>query len=186
MRKKCNVSEMDKLHLEIIRKSVVEFLEYCANKYDKDGLLLDIAPQDYEGARPYFLDSKVYTLDINPKSNADYIADICNKNDKLIQDSYFDFVVCTEVLEHTLNPFSAVQEIKRILKPGGLLFITTPYNFRIHGPLPDCWRFTEHGLRELLKDFKLISLETVETEARELMPIQYKVIVQKYGGELDE
>lgn len=50
----------------------------------------------------------------------------------------FDYILCTEVLEHTLNPFRAVYEMFRILKPKGLLFISVPFNFGIHRPLPDC------------------------------------------------
>ena len=90
--------------------------------------------------------STVHTLDIDPNSNASYIADITKINNTLIIDGKYDIVICTEVLKHTLNPFSAVKEIHRMLRPGGFLFMTTPLNFRIHNPLPDCWRFTEHGL----------------------------------------
>jgi hypothetical protein len=61
----------------------------------------------------------------------------------------------------------------------GSTLITTPFNFRIHGPLPDCWRFTEHGLRALLKDFTIVSLEQTETVGRVLMPVHYRVIVRK-------
>jgi len=81
-------------------------------------------------------------------------------------------------LEHTLDPFGAVKEIYRILKPGGILVMTTPLNFRIHNPLPDCWRFTEHGLRQLLKDFK--SVEIIENGTdRFLFPVQYKIFAVK-------
>ena len=51
--------------------------------------------------------------------------------------------------------------------------MTTPFNFRIHGPLPDCWRFTEHGIRALLKDFESVHIESLEDENRFLMPLQY-------------
>lgn len=33
--------------------------------------------------------------------------------------SSFDLVVCTEVLEHVVNPENVVSEIRRVLKPGG-------------------------------------------------------------------
>jgi ubiquinone/menaquinone biosynthesis C-methylase UbiE len=33
----------------------------------------------------------------------------------------FDWVICTEVLEHLKNPYSAVKEFRRVLKEGGKL-----------------------------------------------------------------
>jgi len=174
------VSQMDQDHLVIIRKNVADFINHCSQRYDTDSskLLLDIAPQDYQGAKAFF-QCIVKTLDINPSSDADYIADICADNSTLIPDNTFDFVLCTEVLEHTLNPFRATEEIFRILKPDGLLFLSVPFNLRIHGPLPDCWRFTEHGLRALLTGFTILSLEEVATPGRDLMPIHYTVIAKK-------
>ncbi len=141
--------------------------------------MLDIAPQIHLGAREHFTKAKIKTFDIDPYSGADYIADLCETNRELITDDYFDLIVCTEVLEHVLNPFKAVKEIYRILKKGGLTFVTTPFNFRIHGPLPDCWRFTEHGLRELFKDFVIIELNAIPTEGRNLMPLHYSLIAKK-------
>jgi SAM-dependent methyltransferase len=136
--------------------------------------VLDIAPQTHKGARHFFPASAVVeTLDIDPKSGATYIADICKTNDDIIPSETFDLVVCTEVLEHTLQPFAAVAEIFRFMRPGGLLIASTPYNFRIHGPLPDCWRFTEHGIRALLSSFEDVQIKALETPGRPLMPLHY-------------
>ena len=176
---KVEVSKMDEEHLRLIRGAVSLFLADCARQFDRPGRLLDIAPQDHEGAAPYFRQAQVETLDINPQSGATYIADLCRANNDLLPSGAFDLVACTEVLEHVLDPFAAVREIRRLLKPGGHAFITTPFNFRIHGPLPDCWRFTEHGLRALLKDFTIVSLEQVATADRDLMPVHYRVVVRK-------
>jgi glycosyltransferase involved in cell wall biosynthesis len=176
---KVEVSPMDEEHLRLIRRSVSEFIAECARRFDGPGRLLDIAPQEHEGAAPYFRQAQIATLDVNPQSGATYIADLCRSNESLLPAGSFDWIVCTEVLEHVLDPFAAVREIYRLLKPGGHVFITTPFNFRIHGPLPDCWRFTEHGLRALLKDFSIVSLDPVETEARALMPVHYRVIARK-------
>lgn len=41
-------------------------------------------------------------------------------------DASFDAVWCAHVLEHTLNPGGALAEIRRVLKPGGYLFLTVP------------------------------------------------------------
>lgn len=176
---KKEISKTDLDHLILIRKNVSDFLNKISERYEITGRLLDIAPQDHEGAKPYFPHTQIDTLDIDPKASATYTADLCNNNEKIIPADSYDFVVCTEVLEHTLNPFEATREIYRILKKGGLVFITTPFNFRIHGPLPDCWRFTEHGIRAILKDFEIIELEAIETRDRWLMPVHYSVIARK-------
>lgn len=174
------ISPIDETNLKKIRQNVSRFIKECGQNYDKSGaLLLDIAPQDHEGAAPYFPMATVETLDIDKDSDATYIADICENNEAVIGSGKFDYVVCTEVLEHTLQPFNAADEILRILKPGGLAFVSSPFNFRIHGPLPDCWRFTEHGLRALFKDFKVVKLSGLEDENRFLAPVHYTMIVKK-------
>ena len=173
------ISEIDLRHYKMIRENVSRFLKTCAEKYDTNGYLLDIAPQDHEGAKAYFSKMAVETLDINPISEATYIADLCQDNADTIEGNRFDIVVCTEVLEHTLNPFAAVGEIKRILRKGGKVFFSAPFNFRIHGPLPDCWRFSEHGWRALLADgWKIIEIKSLESD-RFLAPVHYTVIAEK-------
>lgn len=174
------VSDQDVLHLSLLRDNVTNFIKDCAKKFDsKDCLVLDIAPQNHKGAKEYFIKSIISTLDIDEKSNADYIADLCQDNSNIISDNFFDVVICTEVLEHTLNPFEAVKEIKRILKPNGIVCVTVPFNFRIHGPLPDCWRFTEYGLKALFNSYEICELNALETQDRDLMPIHYTLIAKK-------
>lgn len=174
------VSQMDVEYLKLLRQNVSDFIERAGEKYDKaDVLVLDVAPQDHEGAKPYFKKATVETLDIDPKSGATYIADLCANNEMTIPSAHFDYIVCTEVLEHTLQPFDAVNELERILKPGGLAFASSPFNFRIHGPLPDCWRFTEHGWRALFKNFEIVELKELEAKDRFLAPIHYTLIAKK-------
>lgn len=174
------VSKMDVEHLALIRSNVSKFVAKMGKKYDKSGLLLlDVAPQDHEGAAPYFKKATIETLDIDKDSGATYIADLCKDNRDIIPSNHFDLIVCTEVLEHTLQPFDAVNEIERILKPGGLVFASSPFNFRIHGPLPDCWRFTEHGWRSIFKNFEIFELNSLDKKDRFLMPIHYTLVARK-------
>jgi 2-polyprenyl-3-methyl-5-hydroxy-6-metoxy-1,4-benzoquinol methylase len=41
-------------------------------------------------------------------------------------DGDFDIVVCSEVIEHVVDPKQAIRELARVVKPGGILVITTP------------------------------------------------------------
>lgn len=180
---KREVSELDKKNFILLRDNIINFMSESAARFDsEDKLLLDIAPQDHDGANPYFKKAKVETLDIDPTAGATYTADLCKTNTDIIPSEHFDIVVCTEVIEHTLNPFKSVAEISRVLKKGGVGLISVPFNFRIHGPLPDCWRISEHGLRALFNEesnFKILELTPLEDEDRFLMPIQYTLIVEK-------
>ena len=46
--------------------------------------------------------------------------------DKYIPNLKFDIILCTEVLEHTLNPHKHIQKIKELLKDNGLCIISLP------------------------------------------------------------
>jgi SAM-dependent methyltransferase len=174
------ISLIDKEIHKKIRNNVSEFIKNSSLLYDNESSsILDVAPQDYLGAREFYKKSKVYTADIDEKSNADFIIDICNDNSNIINSEFFDLIICTEVLEHTLNPFNAIREIHRLLKKGGTLMASTPFNFRIHGPSPDCWRFTEYGLKELLKNFESVEIKSLEDENRFLMPFHYTIFAKK-------
>lgn len=62
-----------------------------------------------------------------------------------------DGVICSKVLEHVADVRASLQEIARVLKPGGRLLITCPFLYPIHGP-QDFWRFTPQAFEYLLAD----------------------------------
>ena len=41
------------------------------------------------------------------------------------EDEAFDLVLCTQVIEHLLDPAAGVRELARVLRPGGVLVLTT-------------------------------------------------------------
>lgn len=167
-------AQVDVDHLAVVRASVECFQAQAIERWVTPGcMVLDVAPQDHAGVAAMLPAGAVLeTLDIDPAAGATYTADLCARNHH-VPSERFDCVFCTEVLEHTVQPFDAVGELRRILRPGGHLLISTPFNFRIHGPLPDCWRFTEHGLRVLLRDFSEVEIQAVDTPGRPLMPVHY-------------
>lgn len=44
---------------------------------------------------------------------------------------YFDYIICTEVIEHLFDPEYALKEMLRVLKPRGKLIVTTHNSFNI-------------------------------------------------------
>jgi SAM-dependent methyltransferase len=65
-------------------------------------------------------------------------------------DRTFDSALCTEVLEHLPEPGRCLDEIHRVVKPGGAVFFTVPMTMYTHSEPYDFYRFTEYGLRYLL------------------------------------
>src|SRR6476661_3646451 len=72
-----------------------------------------------------------------------------------VRDAAFDVVLCTEVLEHLREPQQAIDEMFRVLKPGGRLLLTTRFLFPIHDAPDDYFRYTKYGLRYLLRRFEI-------------------------------
>jgi SAM-dependent methyltransferase len=79
--------------------------------------------------------------DVQPGPTVTIVGDI-QACPEVPSDSY-DVIVCTQVLEHVPNPFAAVAELHRILKPDGRLLLTVPACFPYHAVPRDYWRFTQ-------------------------------------------
>lgn len=73
------------------------------------------------------------------------------------QDERFDFVICTQVFEFLPEPALAVAEIKRVLRKGGVLFLSAPSAF-LRENEKECWRFLPEGLRHLLREFETVAV----------------------------
>jgi SAM-dependent methyltransferase len=85
-------------------------------------------------------------------------------------------VLCLNTLEHVANVYSAVREMYRVLKPGGVLLMTTPFDFVIHDHPHDYWRFTPQALELLTKDYPT---RLIGYQGYELMPHNTFVVAFK-------
>jgi SAM-dependent methyltransferase len=76
------------------------------------------------------------------------------------RDHAFDSALCTEVLEHLPEPGRCLDEIHRVVKPGGAVFFTVPMTMYTHSEPYDFYRYTEYGLRYLLEKhgFNIVEL----------------------------
>lgn len=118
-------------------------------KYSTTGICLNLG----SGARR--IAPTVINVDITCYEAVDVVADITKlpyENDSV------DRIVCDQVLEHVHSPSAVVVEMKRVLKPGGYAYISTPFMYPFHASPSDYQRFTHVGLRELLKDFEVVEL----------------------------
>lgn len=97
------------------------------------------------------------SFDIEAREGIDVVGDA---HDMPFSDNEFEMIVCTEVLEHLHSPQIGINEMRRVLKPGGKLILTTRFVFPIHDAPHDYYRYTEFGMRHLFSEgWEIISLE---------------------------
>jgi SAM-dependent methyltransferase len=93
---------------------------------------------------------RIVEIDVSLEGRPDLI---CDGHDLPFPTGSFDLVVCEAVLEHVFDPVRCVAEIHRVLRPGGLVFATTPFMQQVHMGPYDFVRFTRSGHRALFARF---------------------------------
>jgi len=67
-------------------------------------------------------------------------------------DGTFDWVLCTETLEHVARPARVLAELRRVLKPAGDLALSVPFLQPLHQEPHDYYLYTPYALRLLLSE----------------------------------
>jgi SAM-dependent methyltransferase len=93
--------------------------------------------------------TKIVSTDIIADYNPDLVDDICNST---IGTSSYDAIYCDAILEHVQNYETAIENIYRILKPGGELFVYVPFFWPFHDNM-DYHRFTFTEVDRMLSVF---------------------------------
>jgi len=97
-------------------------------------------------------DAKVICVDIESGPGIDLVADAHDLY--MVENDSVDFVTSVSVLEHVKYPQQVVKEMLRILKPGGIIYISVPFIFPFHADPYDFYRFTYKGIDILCEDFE--------------------------------
>jgi SAM-dependent methyltransferase len=93
--------------------------------------------------------SVVDVLDIDPSNaEATVVGDLCDS--ATLPADRFDAAIVTQTLLYMSDPVVAVENLLRSLRAGASALVTVPALTRIAGA-GDRWRFTPHGLREVVE-----------------------------------
>ncbi|MCZ6836566.1 MAG: class I SAM-dependent methyltransferase [Planctomycetota bacterium] len=94
------------------------------------------------------------------QSQVDVFADLTKEIP--LESDWADTLVSFQVMEHLPEPEFFLRECMRILKPGGRLYITVPFMWRVHEAPHDYFRYTRHGLEYLLSKVQFEQIEITE------------------------
>jgi SAM-dependent methyltransferase len=122
-----------------------------------DPIIYDIGAKDartrYFNRRPP--GAKIICTDIQPGPGVDIVAD-AQSMPQIPSDSA-DCVFLVSVLQYIPSPERAIDEVFRILRPGGILYVSVPFIFYYHDDPVDFYRFSLPGLELLCSRFERIA-----------------------------
>lgn len=85
---------------------------------------------------------------------------IGNAIDLPFKDNFFDYLIAGEVIEHMEEPSTFLKELKRVIKPNGIIALSTPLDDNGNrSPLEHIWSFGENDIKTLLTE-KFRGVET--------------------------
>lgn len=139
-----------------MRESIKQFVKICAETLPisepiyEFGSLQVHGQEGFADLRPLFPGKKYIGADMREGSGVDIVLNLHHINLSL---ESVGTVLILDTLEHVEFPRKAIEEIYRILKPCGILIISSVMNFPIHDYPYDYWRYTPEAFKSLLKPF---------------------------------
>lgn len=111
------------------------------------GLVLDFGCGNLDDKLVY---DNVIRLDVVDYKNVNVVV---TTDDLPFQDNYFDAVVSQSVFEHVKRPWLIADELYRVLKPGGILYVETAFMQPLHADPHHFFNMTISGLRTVFERF---------------------------------
>lgn len=138
-----------------------KFVENAASELKAGAIILDAGAGDGRYSI-YFQNVHYESADIckleRPYHDITYVCDLSNIP---VENERFDAIICTQVLEHVNEPSDVLNELNRVLKSGGKLYLTAPLFYPEHEVPYDFYRYTQFGFKYLLQKSKF-EVEKIE------------------------
>ena len=170
-------------------------MQYFKDTYlnpSQDLKILDIGSFDKTGDYNYglILNEKKWTyhgLDLRAGNNIDIVVENPYHWDE-IEDETYDLVVSGQAFEHIEFFWLTLEEVKRILKPGGLFFLIVPSTGPVHKNPYDCYRFNEDAMKAMAKyiNFNVIEYGTNFDEVSDPWYDTFLVSRKPEGGSVED
>lgn len=119
------------------------------------GPILEVGSRDYgttQNFRSLFAQCEYVGTDMLPGKGVDLVLDLTADFPAIEQalgGKRFQTVICMSVMEHCADPFKMAHNIQALMADGGILLLSLPFVWEIHGYPDDYWRFTPNGVRRL-------------------------------------
>ena len=136
-----------------MRNNVRAFVEIAAAAFELSGPVYEFGSYLVEGQqgrgdlRGLFPGRRYVGCDLRHGPGVDRIEDLA---DLSLPNDCAKTILCLDTLEHVFEARRAVEEMIRVLAPGGMLLVAAPMDFRVHDYPSDYWRLTPSCVARLL------------------------------------
>jgi SAM-dependent methyltransferase len=151
-----------------LRESIRQFVKIVSETLPAEEPIYEFGALQLPGfegfadLRSFFRGKSYVGCDMREGRGVDKVLNLHNID---VPDGSVGTVITLDTLEHVEFPHKALAEIHRILKPGGMVILSTVLDFRIHDSPADYWRFTTDGLKSVLKPFSFVFVGSVGRES---------------------
>jgi len=136
-----------------MRDNVRAFVQFAAEAFALHGPIYEFGSYLVEGQeeladlRPFFPGQQYIGCDLRPGPGVNRVEDLAALK---LPDESAQTIICVETLEHVYEVRRAVEEMRRVLAPGGVMLVAAPLDFHIHDHPSDYWRLTPSCVTRML------------------------------------
>jgi hypothetical protein len=139
----------------------------------QNGPVLEVGSKDYGSTstfRSVYSASEYIGVDMAPGKGVDAVVDLVEGTGTLPL-AHFSLVICCSVMEHVRKPWVFAENLSKLTRVGGQIYISVPWVWRHHAYPDDYFRFSYRGVMELFPGFDWVSLEYSTNVPNEFIPI---------------
>lgn len=161
----------------VCRSLFFEKLKIIASHIPENAKCLEIGIEKNLSAQYILGCSNYKIIDRDPEYRnvkADYVGDFI---DISVDSNFpkFDVVLANSALEHTFSVQDFIMSAKRVLNPGGILILNTPFIHSYHCEPFDFWRPTGYAFKQIFEEAKM---ENIVSDDRAKLALPERLIVR--------
>jgi SAM-dependent methyltransferase len=149
-----------------------------------DGPVIEIGSKDYGSTasfRDLYRGVDYVGADLEAGTGVDVVVDLTHGLGAL-PEGRFALVICCSVLEHTPRPWVMAENLIRLLRPGGVLYLSVPWVWRYHAYPDDYFRFSPRAVEALFPAFEWAAAAYSTDVPGDIVPLDLRDIREVDGG----
>jgi len=140
------------------------------------GPVIEIGSKDYGSTtsfRDLYRDVDYVGADLEAGKGVDVVVDL-TKGLGSLEEGRFALAICCSVLEHTPEPWVMARNLLRLLRPGGMLYLSVPWVWRYHAYPDDYFRFSPRAVQALFPGLEWAQAAYSTNVANEIVPLDLR------------